>query len=100
MHPSAQVFAESASRIHVTPVPGTKYILQQRVSTTTVANEAFGVRAGSPIDLLILVAAGPVPLTIGISTSTADMQLLGAYAQDASLAPVSHVVEQWLAQTA
>jgi hypothetical protein len=97
--PTAHVFGAAYSSVQWHAVQGTRWVRAAEVSTHTVDNPAFGVQAGSPIQLLLLMAAGPIPLTIGISTELSDYELLGAFAADAAKPAVAELVSDWLART-
>jgi len=98
--PSSTVFAARFDDLALRHVQGTTYVNYYEVATTTVANEVYGVAAGSPVDVLVLCLDGPIGLTIGVTTSEMDLSLLGTYAADAATAPVQALVQDWLARTA
>lgn len=98
--PSQRVFAASWAQVVVAPLAGTNFTQAAVLKTHTVANAAFDVSAGTPVDLLILSNNAPIPLTIGLSTNATQIAGLGAYARDATADAVVQYVKSWLNATA
>lgn len=98
--PMATVFAANWADISPTRLGSTKYAFYYELSTTTVANDAFGVAAGSPVDVLVISLDGPIPLTFGVTSDETNYDLLGSYAADAASPDVEAFVKAWLERTA
>lgn len=97
--PSATVFSTPWADVALDAVAGTSFVSVAELSTTTVANAAYDVAAGSRVELLVLALDGPIRLPIGVSTLEADYKALGAYAADAARVQVQDIVRAWLAKT-
>jgi len=99
--PNATVFAakwaDVKASLHV--VQGTTYAVTAEVSTVTVKNEAYGVAAGSPIEILVLSMNAPIATTVGVTTDPENYELLGALAKDGASPQVEAVVSAWLGRT-
>lgn len=80
--------------------PGTKYVNVAQVSTVTLENQWYGVRAGFPIEALLLSVDSPVSTMVGISTDPAVIALMAVASEEASSPGVVGYIQAWLRSTA
>mmetsp|Transcript_17298 Transcript_17298/g.44310 ORF Transcript_17298/g.44310 Transcript_17298/m.44310 type:complete len:323 (-) Transcript_17298:369-1337(-) len=97
--PVSTVFATKWADVSLAALADTSYVHYAELSMTTVDNKIFGVVAGSKIEVLVISLDGPIGLTIGVTTSVADYELLGAYSKDGASPAVETLVGAWLAKT-
>lgn len=95
--PAQQVFAASWIDVRhaLRRLEGTEGVLHTSFSTTTVANEYYGVVAGSPIDILLLHGAADAPVTLGISSTDVQIDALGNFGKDVASEPVVELVKEF-----
>jgi len=99
--PSATIFAARWDDLGgSTHLGSTRFVNYLQVSTTTVANEAYEVAAGSPVDVLVLSLDGPISSVIGVTTNPANYAAIGEFAEDATSQEVVSFVREWFERTA
>jgi hypothetical protein len=69
------------------------------VRTTTVANNVFGVTAGTHVEVLLLSFDAPISLLKTGSVTAKSMRAMGAYAHDIASPAVAGLVKHWLNAT-
>jgi hypothetical protein len=99
--PAPIVFARDWSSITFSAVTGSApsggnaSAYTAEVSTTTVANPAFGVKAGTPVELLLVAANLPV----GGWVHPQDYAAIQKYATAIGDSTLDQVIAEWLART-
>jgi hypothetical protein len=73
------------------------------VATTTVANPAFGIAAGTPVELLIFQTNSPLPMWLpyqdGGNLAASEIRKYQQLAAFSSSVPVQRIVKEWMRRT-
>jgi len=104
--PANQIFEFSMNDLAWDNVPhwqsgSSSVVFNTRVKTKTVQNDAYGIKAGVDVDLLLFASNGPVPLTVGFDASGADAYTnIATYAEDVAQAMIGRVTAKWFNEVA